>query len=148
MKFNTKTRYAIRTMIEIALHSGEGGIYQKDIARKQKISFKYLDQIISGLKAVNLIVNAEGKKSGYKLSRNSNDITTYDIYKAFEPELNVVDCLNHDNDCARDKSCATKHFWNGLNANVVNYLSSVTLSKLAKEQKELDNQVTKDMYYI
>jgi len=147
MKFNTKTRYALRAMIEIALQS-ESSVYQKDIAKKQDISFKYLDQIIKALKSSGLIVNAEGKKSGYKLGRAPHEITVFDIYKAFEPELVVVECLHDDSNCSREKLCAAHEFWNGLNHQVISYLSSTTLHNLAREQKELNEKMPNDMYVI
>ncbi|NLB92194.1 MAG: Rrf2 family transcriptional regulator, partial [Bacteroidales bacterium] len=69
MKFNTRTRYGIRAMLEIASHPAEQGVFQKDIAENQEISIKYLDHIIRDLKVAGLLVNAKGKKSGYVLTR-------------------------------------------------------------------------------
>ncbi|RPJ74506.1 MAG: Rrf2 family transcriptional regulator, partial [Alphaproteobacteria bacterium] len=94
MQFNTKIHYGIRAMIEIALASKVKGIYQKDIAKNQEISNKYLDQIIAALKAKGLIRNLKGKKSGYILNHEPSSITIYDIYKAFEPEILLLDCLS------------------------------------------------------
>ena len=108
MKFNTKTRYGLRTMIEIAMHRGEGGILQKEISERQEISFKYLDAIIASLKASGLIVNAAGRMSGYILSRNPEDISVYDIYKAFEKELLVADCLAEESSVKQDFFCSAK----------------------------------------
>ncbi|HRS19749.1 MAG TPA: Rrf2 family transcriptional regulator, partial [Bacteroidales bacterium] len=68
MKLNTKTRYGLRAIIEIAMNSSEHGVLQKDIAKTQNISNKYLDQIIAELKSADLIVNTGGKKSGYRLN--------------------------------------------------------------------------------
>ena len=102
MKFNTKTRYGLRTMIEIAMHGEDKGVYQKEISERQEISFKYLDQIIASLKAAGLIVNSEGRNSGYVLSREASGINVYDVFKSFEHELMIIDCLKGESHCSRE----------------------------------------------
>ena len=97
MKFNTKTRYGLRTMLELSLNAErEEGTLQKEIAENQDVSIKYLDHIIADLKAAGLIVNVGGKKSGYRLNKPAEDITIYDIYVAFENELVIIDCLHNN----------------------------------------------------
>jgi Rrf2 family protein len=144
MKVNTKIRYGVRTMVEIALHWDKKGVYQREIAEKQDISFKYLDHIISSLKASGLIINAEGRGSGYKLARNPEKITVYDIYRAFDSDLKIIDCLSEDGDCKRDPICATKDFWNQFNSHMIEFLNSTTIGDLAKKQDDLRN--SKDLY--
>lgn len=125
-------------MIEIAMHSPEKGIYQKDIAINQEISLKYLDHIIHSLKAARLIINVHGKKSGYILARDPSEITVYDIHKAFESGICVVECMVESIVCKRDSICLTKGFWKDLNGLVENYFMSVTLGNLIKDQIEHD----------
>ena len=105
MKINTKIRYGIRAMLEISLADQQQGIYQKDIARNQDISVKYLDHIISSLKAAGLIRNVGGKNSGYRLSRPAAEITTYDIFRAFEFGLEINICVTPDYVCDRASIC-------------------------------------------
>ena len=140
MKFSTKIRYGIRTMLEIALHEEDEGILQKEIAKNQGLSFKYLDQIISALKASGLISTVRGKKSGYKLTRKPSEITMLEIHNAFEPGLNIVDCLSEYIDCPSEKRCAPRNLWKGLNSHIENYLAQVTLEDLKKDQLHLDSQ--------
>lgn len=148
MKFNTKTRYGLRTMIEIAMHGNEKGVFQKDISERQEISFKYLDQIIAALKASGLILNAEGRMSGYVLSRDPEQINVYEIYKAFSHELMITDCLRGEGDCRRESHCATREFWDGLNGLIVDYMESTTLKQLAERQEVLDQHEPASMFYI
>ena len=148
MKINTKIRYGVRTMVEIGVHWNGQGVYQREIADRQEISFKYLDQIISSLKASGLILNAEGRGSGYKLARNPEKITIYDIYRAFENDLKIIDCLTLDGECKRDPICATKDFWHQFNKHMIDFLQSATISDLAKKQKELQNSEELYMFYI
>lgn len=148
MKFNTKTRYGIRTMIELAMNKQKQGMYQKDISRNQDISYKYLDHIIAGLKSSGLITTIAGKKSGYRLSKEPFKITVYDIYNAFNPEFAVIDCLIDDGVCWKDKKCAAKDFWCGLNSNIIRYLKSTTIDDLAKKQEELNQQQQELIFHI
>ena len=130
MKFSTKTRYGIRTMLEIALNDQQDGVFQKDIAKKQDISVKYLDHIIHSLKAAGLIVNVRGKKSGYILTRSAGEITMLDIHNAFEPGICVIDCLAQGVECEREDFCQAKGFWGELNYRIQDYFKSVTLEDI------------------
>lgn len=126
-------------MLEIALNSEQQGIYQKDIAQNQKLSFKYLDQIISALKSAGLIENVKGKKSGYKLGRPPEKITMYDIHRACEGEICVVSCLCSKQKCPVEDRCAPRNFWAGLNKNIKDYLSTYTLEELTHEQIDINS---------
>lgn len=140
MKFSTKIRYGIRTMLSIAMNQGSGGVFQKDIAIDQDISVKYLDHIISALKVSRLIRNAAGRKSGYVLTRKPEEITMYDIHNAFEPGLSVIECLDLENTCQRSSKCASQFFWCQLNNQVIEQFKSVTLANLVEKQKAFNAQ--------
>lgn len=119
-------------MLEIALDSTEGGVFQKDIAERQSISVKYLDNIIASLKTSGLIINQRGRKSGYKLSRPPSQITMLDIYKAFEPGVTIVDCMEEGYECHLHNTCGVRLFWFGLNEKISDYFDSHTLEDLIK----------------
>ena len=138
MQFNTKIRYGLRTMIQITLDS-ETGIYQKDIAEKQELPIKYLDHIIAALKAEKLIRKSSGKKSGYVLARPAKNISVYDVYLAFEPELAVAPCHEADDPCERINLCSAARFWGGLNDTIKDYLKGTTLHDLAQFQQEFES---------
>jgi Rrf2 family protein len=139
LRFSTKTRYGIRTMIEIARHSPEVGIFQKDISINQDISVKYLDHIIHALKTARLVINVKGKKSGYILTRKPSEITILDIHNAFEPGICVVECLSDQIKCHREAECMAKGFWKGLNTQLTEYFKSVTLEDLKNNNTELSD---------
>ena len=134
MKFNTKTRYAMRTLVEIAKADQETGIFQKDISENQNISLKYLDQIIYSLKKARLIKTVKGKKSGYRLTRDSSQINMLDVYLAFEPEMAVIGCLSESIHCEMKEQCFTFPFWNGLNGVISDYFRKVTLEDLVESR--------------
>lgn len=148
MKLNTKTRYGIRAMIEIAMNKKDTGIYQKDISKNQDISFKYLDQIISTLKSSGLIANIGGRKSGYRLNNSARNIVVYDIYKAFNSDLQIIECVTEGNSCDRDNTCGAKDFWCGLNEHIIKYMKSVSLEELVLKQQEINQNKQEIMFYI
>jgi Rrf2 family protein len=137
MKINTKIRYGLRTMIEICCPDNKTGILQKKIAENQQLSEKYLDPIISALKAKGLIINVAGKKSGYVLNKPSSKIAVLDIFKAFENGPLLVQCLGKTTVCIRSKKCAAKEFWTGLNDVIIDYMKSTTLEMLCKRNCEM-----------
>ena len=117
-------------MLEIARASEKEGVFQKDIAFNQSLSLKYLDHIIHALKTARLIANAKGRKSGYLLTRSPDEITIYDIHRAFEPGICVVDCIGEDFKCEFSEQCLTQGFWRNLNNLILTYFRSVTLKDL------------------
>ena len=135
MKINTKVRYGLRAMIEIASHPI--GVLQKDIADSQTIPLRYLDAIITGLRNAGLIVNVSGKSSGYILAKKPNQISVYDIYRAFEAELLLVNCSCETKSCERLSVCPTRDYWFELNTVIKNTMKSKTLETLLQEQNEI-----------
>jgi Rrf2 family protein len=125
-------------MLEIALQKTPGGVFQKDIAKNQEISVRYLDHIIAPLKAAGLITTVRGKKSGYVLTRPPQEISLYDIHNAFEPGINIVDCLAVSKQCEKELSCASKYYWDELNTIIVNYLESKTLADLIERHDQIN----------
>ncbi len=146
MKFNTRMRYGLRCMIEIALADETGGILQKDISRNQNISRKYLDQIILALKSSGMIKNTAGRGAGYKLGKNAGQKSVYDIYKSFESDLKVIDGL--DDDCMENNSCAAREYWKDLNGHITEHMRSVTLKELEERQRYFSQQDTELNFVI
>ena len=134
MKFNTKTRYGVRVVFELALNvNREGGTLQKEIAESQHVSIKYLDQIISSLKKAGLISNIAGKKSGYVLARPANEISIFDVYSAFEDNLAIIDCLLTEGECPRKGMCVMKDYWCDLNETIRNSMMSMNVELMAEK---------------
>lgn len=140
MKVNTLQRYGLRAMIEIALDEGQHGVFQKNIASRQKISLRYLDRIISGLKTAGLIRNKAGRRSGYVLARPASEITALNILNAFQADVQIVDCVNPDVECSLKEICVANSFWEELNICIKDYLKSISLQKLIDQKKRLDTK--------
>lgn len=138
MKISTKGRYALRLMLDLAEHQDEGFIALKDIAQRQGISKKYLEQIIPMLNSPNLLHTNRGFQGGYKLAMPPEKYTVGMILRLTEGSLAPVACLAQEvNDCDRAAYCPTLFIWEGLNKVVSEYLDSITL-------QDILNHVTED----
>ena len=130
MIVTTKVRYGLRTLIEIASVPNNIGITQKDIACNQNLSVKYLDHIIKVLMTAQLITHLNGRKGGYSLALLPEKITIYMVYRAFETELCLVDCL-HNNTCIRQiEACKSQSIWKEFNRQIVNFMENITIKDL------------------
>lgn len=133
MKISAKGRYALRLMIDLARNDTGEWIALKDIARRQDISIKYMEQIVTLLSKAGLIRSSRGAAGGYKLVKPARDYTAGEIIRATEGTLAPVSCLEHEvNPCPRAASCPTLPLWEGLHRAVNQYLDSVTLEALAQ----------------
>ena len=148
MKFSTRGRYAIRILLDIAMHQEKGYVAMKDIARRQQISKKYGDQIGMQLSQAGILLAARGRQGGYRLIPNAKDITVLQILKTMEGSLAPVQCLETDpNFCDRRGFCITLPMWIGLNQAVNDYLGNITLQSLidqAPPQPELEDMPIPD----
>lgn len=137
MKISTKGRYALRMLLDLALHSSEGFIALKDIAERQDISKKYLEQIVPLLNKSGLLKTNRGYQGGYMLIKEPKDYTVGEILRVTEGSLAPVACLDHpSNDCPRAASCMTLYIWEGLYKTVTEYLDSITLQDIMDRSAE------------
>lgn len=138
MKISTKGRYALRMMIDLAEHQGEGFVSLKDIAARQEISKKYLEQIIPILNRSDFLQANRGSQGGYRLAKAPKAYTVKDILELTEGSLAPVACLDTTPvGCERSETCVTLPLWKGLAEVIENYLDSVTLQDLLERQTEM-----------
>ncbi|MFH0866249.1 MAG: Rrf2 family transcriptional regulator [Bacteroidota bacterium] len=146
MKVNTKIRYGLRAMLEFGLNESKKNftpLHQKEIAQHQNLSEKYLDPIIAGLKTSGLIINAGGKKSGYILARPMEQITIFDVFRAFEPELSIIHCQNKPVTCFISRICVANEYWMTLNEEIMDHMKNVTLQKIVKKHVKIKRNIEK-----
>lgn len=131
MKLSTKTRYGMRFMVDLASHWGEDPATLKDVAKRQDLSKKYLEQIVALLSAHGLVRATRGFSGGYRLARDPSEITAADVMRATEGSLSLVDCSSDPESCSRHKDCPTRQLWKDLTDLTETYLSGITLKDLA-----------------
>lgn len=130
MYITTKGRNALKVMIDLAKHEGEGYISLSDIAERQKESVKYLEASTASLSAQGLIISARGKSGGYKLARKAEEYTVAEILLTGEGTLSPVSCL--DSGCENAGTCMTLPLFKELDEVIMNFLNSKTLKDLLK----------------
>lgn len=137
MKISTKGRYALRMLLDLAEHKNDGFIALKDIAERQNISKKYLEQIIPIFNKSNILKTTRGFQGGYRLAREPEQYTVGEILRLTEGNLAPVACLESDTiDCERSADCATLPVWQGLYRVINEYLDGITLQDIIDQQKE------------
>ena len=147
MKLSTKGRYGTRTLVDLALHEGEGPVQLKDIAERQQISLQYLEHLIGPLIAAGIIKSVRGARGGIWLAKRPQDIKLSEIVKILEGSLCIVDCLGNPESCDRYEYCATRDIWCELKNAMNDVLEATTLQDLVERQKK-KVQPKEPMYYI
>lgn len=137
MKISTKGRYALRMLLDLAEHQNGGFIALKDIAQRQEISKKYLEQIIPMLNRSGILQANRGFQGGYRLAKTPDQYTVGEILRLTEGGLSPVACLDGESvQCNRSAICPTLPLWQGLSRVINEYLDNVTLQDLLDQQRE------------
>ncbi len=148
MKISTRGRYAIRILLDIAMHQQNGFVAMKDIARRQQISKKYGDQIGMQLSQAGLLLAVRGRSGGYRLIPPPREVSVLNVLNVMEGSLAPVQCLETGrNLCERCGFCITLPMWTGLDRVVKDYLGQFTLQTLidqAPPQPELEDSPVPD----
>lgn len=139
VKISTKGRYALRMLLDLAEHQHDGYVALKEIAERQKISKKYLEQIVPVLNRSNILRTNRGFQGGYRLAGAPEQYTVGEILRLTEGGLAPVACLEHDPiECSRSSACPTLPIWQGLSCVINTYLDGITLQDILDQQKARD----------
>lgn len=135
MKISTKGRYALRIMLDLAMAGGKGPVSVKDIARRQDISTKYMEQIVTTLCKAGYLKSIRGPQGGYLLAKAPRDYTVGMILRITEGSLAPVSCLDVGPDsCPRSAFCATLRLWKELDEAIAGVVDKYTLEDLVQWQ--------------
>ena len=135
MRLTTKGRFAVTAMIDLALRQDKGPVALSRISERQDISLSYLEQLFGRLRRHELVSSSRGPGGGYRLGRESSDITVADIIYAVDEPIDATQCGGKQ-DCNDDDVCMTHELWAALSRHMVDYLDSVTVKDLVSQQQE------------
>ena len=138
MKISTKGRYGLRIMTDIAVNGKDGLVSLKDIAAREHLSEKYLEQIVGQLAKHGLVKSTRGAKGGYHLTRSADEITVEDILKATEGSLAPVACAEDNGKCENYCDCVTSFIWTKIYEATIQVVSNITLSDLAQRSLTIE----------
>lgn len=136
MKFSTRTRYATRALLDLALQDGEKPVALRDIAARQQISVMYLEQLSKPLIATGIIRSTRGPKGGMLLNKSPHDIKLSEIFQIFEGSCAPVECVDKPGVCPRSGFCITRDVWGEVKKAISGVLESTTLQDLVERQKK------------
>lgn len=132
---STKGRYSIRILLDLAEHGTGDYLPMKDVAERQGISLKYVERILPSLKEGGLIDSLHGKGGGYRLTREPDQYTLWEILRITEGDMAPVACLKSGADvCERAAECRTLTVWENYYNLTRDYFSGITLADLMKEE--------------
>jgi Rrf2 family transcriptional regulator, iron-sulfur cluster assembly transcription factor len=138
MKLSTRSRYGPRLMLDMAQHYREGPIHLGDIAKRQNVSVKYLEQIIIPLKKARYIESLRGSKGGHILTKPPEEITVGEIVAILEEGTSLVECVADTTVCERADICPTRLLWKEASEAMFERLEAVSLADLVERAQAME----------
>lgn len=130
MELNTKGRYAVMAMADLAKHQGEAAVPLSQIAERQQLSLSYLEQIFLRLRRAGLVDSSRGRTGGYRLGRAADAILVGEIMAAVEEETRMTRCMDGGIGCLGEERCLTHNLWHGLGGHIAAFLWGVNLAEV------------------
>jgi Rrf2 family transcriptional regulator, iron-sulfur cluster assembly transcription factor len=140
MELNTRGRYAVMAMADLAKHSATNPVPLSLIAERQQLSLAYLEQLFAQLRRDGLVESARGRSGGYKLGKPASGIHIAEIMKAVEEETRMTRCVGDDGACLGETRCLTHNLWRALGDHIASFLWSVTLQDVVDGGPRRDAQ--------
>jgi Rrf2 family protein len=140
MKLSTRSRYGTRLMLDMARHYREGPLQLGDIAKRQDVSIKYLEQIIIPLKKAHYIESVRGRKGGHILTKPPEEITVGEIVALLEESSGLVKCAKDTTVCGRADICPTRLLWKEAYEAMFDRLEAVTLADLVQRAEDMEGK--------
>lgn len=144
MKLTTKTRYALRALIDLELNSKDTPIQLKDISRRQGISESYLENIFTSLRKHNILGAIKGKKGGFFIKKSPSEITILDVVNAVDEEYILVECVENPHTCPRFETCISRFAWITISNELKRTLSEISLQSLIEKNYLRSFSIEKD----
>lgn len=141
MKISTKGRYAVKVMLDLALNNTGECIKVKDIAARQNISEKYLEQIIAILNKAGYVNSVRGAQGGYRIAKSPEEYTIGMILRLTEGSMAPVTCLDEGTECEQCDTCETLEVWKELYDAINNVIDNVTIADLVSKRQQRDGSL-------
>lgn len=147
MKLSTRGRYAVRALVDLALHMNDSSILIRDVAERQGISVRYLQHLLTPLIKAGIVKSMRGAGGGIALARSQEEIKLGEIMYILEGSFAPTECVNDPEVCERSAYCATRDIWAELKNAIEGVMYSTTIMQIADRQRRKE-QVSGIMYHI
>ena len=137
MELNTKGRYAVMAMADLAKYGADGSVPLPEIADRQRISLAYLEQIFVPLRRENLVKSQRGRSGGYRLTRPAHEICIAEIIMAVGEPVEITRCTTDVGLCLGDQKCLTHELWRSLGVHIISFLSGISLEDVLENRLSL-----------
>jgi len=134
-------------MLELASRYGEGPIELGEIAKKENISLKYLEQVIIPLRSAGLVKSVRGSKGGYSLAKSPSEICLNDLVEILEGSINLAECLRDPKACQKSSFCVTRDIWKEVSEAIYQIFHGITLEEMVNRKKMKEGLIP-PMYQI
>ena len=148
MKLSTKGRYSSRAMLDLALHYGDGPVSIREVAQRQDISNRYLENLMTALVSKGLVASSRGKGGGFTLARSPGEIKLLEVISTVEGSLAPVHCVDNPAECNRSEGCVTVEIWGKLKEALTDVLDSITLADMVSMYRKKTTDKSELMYFI
>lgn len=133
MKISSRFRYGLRLLVDLAESYEKGPVLLKNIAECERISKKYLEQIVISLRTAGILGATRGSKGGYYLTKSPDKIRLVDIYRLLEGPFSPVECIDNPKGCVLIRTCPTRQLWDNLAKSIEKTFKGITLADLLKK---------------
>jgi len=130
LKISTRARYGVRALIDMAGQDSDQPIQLKDIAWRQEISVKYLEQIFAQLRTSGLVRGVRGPRGGYLLSKSPESMSICEVVEALDGSLSLVDCVDDPSACHRSQGCPSRRVWAEVSGALRDNLASISVADM------------------
>jgi len=138
MRLTAKSEYGLLALIDLACRFGGGPVSAREVAERQGIPTKFLEQLFVGLRKADLVAASRGAHGGFSLTRSPNEIRVLDVVEALEGPLRPTVCQSSEGGCAKSSACAASHVWERATMALRDVFAATTLADLASEQTGYD----------
>ena len=138
MRFSAKGEYGVMAILELALNSGQGPVQVRNIATRQGIPVRFLEQVLSALKKAGLVESIRGSQGGYILARSSAEISLAQVLEAIDGPIRPMDCVSDEKTslCCNAKDCVVKDVWEEVKVSIAGVLNSISLNDMCERKRK------------
>lgn len=144
MRLTTKGRYAVTAVLDLAFHQQKGPVSLAAISERQRISLSYLEQLFAKLRRNDIVISTRGPGGGYKLKRETSEISVSDVILAVDESVKMARCEEADS-CQGDYQCLTHDLWQELSHEIKSFLDGITLAEIMSNQNVMAVSLRQDM---
>ncbi len=140
MKLSTKGRYGLRALVDLAVYSEDRPVSISEIAKRQDISIRYLEQLLAKLKKAGIVKSIRGAQGGYLMAKSTEEVSVGDVLRILEGDLVLVECTEltgASKSCIGSRYCVTKSVWKKINDSIEQAVDSILLKDLVDESKAI-----------